>query len=281
LGLSVPLRVSHPVPTDLITGDSRFVRDFCSNIVFERPPGYVVGNLTLSRNDDVDCEPSLADHLSSGFLSDWFKNPTPEEEDRREDDQPAVVDDSAPESHDEGKNMSSQAASSSSKPSQVVVQEISPRDKMVRLPEDLWSGRRSLPRPSEQSDPPEPLKGKACIVMSMQGVYQPAYHEFAGVHDLPKIHLFYFDEYTQSPFDVPPINLDKYLRDKNQVREKKRHKEIDEVPPMVTYCEICRVRIKNLESHRQSSRHIGNVARLDWGCLDPVLDALTREGDEI
>jgi hypothetical protein len=99
--------------------------------------------------------------------------------------------------------------------------------------------------------------------MSMQGVYQPIYHQFAETRNLPKIHLFYFDGYTQSPFDLPLTDVDKYLREKNRLCEKKRHNEIDQLPPIVTYCEICRVRIKNFDSHRQNSRHVTNIRRLN------------------
>jgi hypothetical protein len=197
-------------------------------------------------------------------------DPTGGEEDVREADQVAFADDSAPESRDDGKTVASHAKS---KPAQVAVQDVAARSKM---PQPRPRGAAGLP-PSEQ---PEPLKGTPCVVVSTQGVYQPLYHEFSGVRELPRIHLFYFDEYTQSPFDVPPTDVDRYLRDKSQFREQKKHKDVDDVAPMVIYCEICGVKIKSLDDHRQSARHVANVPRLDWSGCDAFLDALIREHGE-
>ena len=124
-----------------------------------------------------------------------------------------------------------------------------------------------------------PLSGKTCVVAPVNADYQPLFHNWQDPKEIPKIHLFYFAGYSQSPFDTPPVNVPKYFAQKEALREKrsKRKKEQDAVEPVV--CEICRQKIKE-SGHRASHRHQVKVDDLIangcWNELDRRAEELAR-----
>jgi hypothetical protein len=229
---------------------------------------------------------AFACEVCSGFLSEaaicWREADVAEDE--SEPSKP-LVDDSATESHDdEGQNPSSAQSptpSQPSKPSSADVVQVRSHTKVVNLqeePED-WAAPSRL---AGGFAAPEPLKGKACVVVSTQGSYQPLYHEFADPRQIPKVHLFYFDGYSQSPYDVPAVNVDKYLSEKRQLRDRKRAKDLLEAAETVAFCEVCKARIKTTpDEHRASGRHRARVSRLDWSALDAVIAAFAEKYPEL
>ena len=115
-----------------------------------------------------------------------------------------------------------------------------------------------------------PLSGKTCVVAPVNADYQPLYHNWQDPKEIPKVHMFYFEGYTQSPFDTPPVNVPKYLAQKEALREKRnqRKREQDGFEP--TVCEICRAKIKEA-GHRESHRHKSKVDDLlAHGCWEEL-----------
>jgi hypothetical protein len=142
--------------------------------------------------------------------------------------------------------------------------------------------RHEMPKPSvtfpDPSAKPEPLKGKSCVIISTQGTYQPLWHEFENPRDIPKMHLFYFQEFVQSPFDIPPVNVHRYLIEKRQQIERKKAKDAEDADVAIAYCEICKQRIKDVdEDHRHSVRHVRRLERLDWTDLGALQEELNAE----
>jgi hypothetical protein len=196
----------------------------------------------------------------SGFLSDGVLPSCDVDltDDESEAPKP-LVDDSATESHDEEPH--STTPLQPSKSSSVDVSRLRSHTKVVVL--------RDVSEDPHLGAAPEPLKGKACVVVSTQGSYQPLYQEFVDPRDIPKLHLFYFDGYSQSPYDVPAVNVDKYLGEKRMLRDRKRAKDAGDAVESVAFCEICKCRIKTTpDEHRASARHQTRVARLDWTGFD-------------
>jgi hypothetical protein len=226
-----------------------------------------------------------SDGMCSGFLSDGIapQSDTDVPDDDSEVPKP-LVDDSAAESHDEPQNPSSAQSQITSNPSQSSTAHILSRRshaKFVKLGEES-SMSPALSKRSSEASLPEPLKGKTCVVISTQGSYQPLYHEFENPTLIPKIHLFYFEEYTQSPYDTPAVNVDRYLAEKKQLRERKRMKDPAQVAKMAMFCEICKSKIKGtFEEHRTSERHQRSVAHLDWTVLDSLSVELGQETGEM
>ena len=73
----------------------------------------------------------------------------------------------------------------------------------------------------------------------------------------PRIHFFYFDKYTQSPFDIPPSNIQKYLIKQEETlitKEKKKFAHSSE-EQNIKYCEFCHCKIKNPTKHSASQQH--------------------------
>jgi hypothetical protein len=269
-----PLVYGEPLPPNF---DDRYGRSLSARfLIFERD-GAIANPHAL-----------FADELCSGFLSDGIL-PADEAEPIEDEAEPTrpLVDDSATESHDdEAQNPSSAQSPSPSLPSKssaVTIVHLRSDAKVVNLREETGDAATapSTPRREGSAAVPEPLKGKSCVVISTQGSYQPLYHEFADSRSIPKIHLFYFDGYSQSPYDVPVVNVDRYLAEKQQLRDRKRTKDVGEAAETVVFCEICKTRIKTTpEEHRASTRHQTRVARLDWADLDG-LSAFFAERFEI
>jgi hypothetical protein len=129
---------------------------------------------------------------------------------------------------------------------------------------------------------PERLKGKVCVVTSTQGSYQPLYHEFVDAKQIPKLHLFCIDGYSQSPYDAPAVNVDKYLGEKRILRNRKRTKDLLDAAEAVRICEICKCRIKTTpEEHRASARHRTKVDRLGWTVFNATAAAFVAEFGEL
>jgi hypothetical protein len=214
-----------------------------------------------------------------------------------------IVDDSATESRDVLGRCAVCTKDSSSTPTNkktLEVRQISRTDKLVKLsfrpevetrnlgahkPIVVFSAESATINPDFGSklgaDAPEKLKGKTCVVISTQGSYQPLYHEFTDEKDIPRIHLFYFRAYSQSPFDIPPTNVPKYFLEKQQMRDKKRHKYLEECDTTVGYCEICKVKVKSPVEHRRSDRHQRRVGRLDWSELERLRVSVLTPSDQL
>ena len=82
---------------------------------------------------------------------------------------------------------------------------------------------------------------RKCILISTQGKYQPSIYVFKQGEHSPRIHFFYFDKYTQSPFDIPPSNIQKYLMKQEETlitKEKKKFAHSSEEQNN-KYCEFC------------------------------------------
>jgi hypothetical protein len=154
---------------------------------------------------------------------------------------------------------------------------IRPRTKLVNRGEEFSAPRATLKRASE-ARPPEPLKGKSCLIIATQGLYQPLYHDVEDPRTIPKIHLFHFDGYVESPFDTPAVNVEKYLAEKKQHHERKMAKGPVAGMEIVGFCEMCKTRVPTgLDEPRATPRHQARLARLDWRALDALAESFQGE----
>jgi hypothetical protein len=249
-------------------------------------------SLNIVIYDQTPFPPSLplleeeGEALFSGFLSDGIPplsdaEPTEDESDAAK----PLVDDSATETpNEEVQNPSSTQSASRSIPSTTNSPQLHSHSKIVEEGEDSSAPLSSQKKLNEVTIA-APLKGKTCVIIATQGSYQPIYHEFENSKDIPKIHQFYFEGYVQSPFDTPPVNVEKYLSEKKQLQERKRIKGTGgrrEIIESMAYCEICRAKIKTpLNEHQKSERHQSRVLRLDWTALSDFAFTFIQQYGEL
>lgn len=121
---------------------------------------------------------------------------------------------------------------------------------------------------------------RKCILVSTQGNYQPSVYVFKRGEHTPRIHYFYFDGYTQSPFDVPPSNIQKYLMKKEETNASKDKKKLmnNSEEKKITYCDFCHHKVKNPTKHRMSERHKEKILSYDW---KPLLELEEKYSSKI
>lgn len=274
----------------------RDTRGLFSHEVANHPPRKIIGPLTYSHSDAVECDPESVeeDHYLSGYLSssedvitqdESFQEPVVPEAPVLQCEEKILCDDSATESHDEGRNVTSSQTTKSNP--LAAIEQITRKTRVI-------DGVRSIPsKPTPSLIPsspkavlqkkttfatnePEhtPSKGKSCIIIALTDEYQPIFHEWADPKEIPKVHLFHFENYTQSPFDVPPVNVPKYFAEKELMRAKRHKKKLEEEEVAANFCEICRQKVKGKE-HRQSQRHQLRAAS-GWEELDELEMQLLR-----
>ena len=128
------------------------------------------------------------------------------------------------------------------------------------------------------SDSQKPLQN-CCVVSDNYREFQPMFTIFNQSNQKPKIHWMSFPGFHMSPFEIPPIGIDEYLKKEKKIISSKK-KAVTEEAIHVNYCDICKVKYENATQHRASEYHKKNVESFNWENLDSFIDQINSKFDK-